>query len=994
MNSQHHWLLCLVLIFKVGILSSQPQTSFYTTVYRAEDGLPDSYVLKTFQDSYGYIWIGTYSGLSRFDGKYFTNYGLNNGLPDLFISALAEDSNHAIWIATRKGIGYILNGHYFQTIFRDSSEVSYIYDLQNRISGLWALTTNGIYRYNGKWWEKQNLAKGYENTPCRGLIELRGSVYLNYGHSIIRCQKGMPDIRITSDSLIMPFFTQFKLFHNKLYVASEDKIWSIQGDKLVRLFGDQLEGDLIYSFFEDSKRNFWVALERGGLKIARAGANRLEPSIPLESKLVTGIMEDRDQNLWLCNYRGLLKVNPSFYSIIHSGKPENHHRIFSDSENNLYLYTVTGGLAEWNGIYFKSLIPSSDFRKSLKSDVILDRFTFYDNHTIWATTREGRLLYINREKPGIFLFKRLQNEVCRSVTADSKNHKIYVCASELFIIEHDSTTIFKAKDNTSSISEPTSVNLLSNNVVLVDTRDSGLWAIDADKKTYNLSKQLGLPLHTTIKSYEDTQRNLWISFPGSGLIQCRWNGHMLVKKIRQITTAEGMPNDVIESVIRDDQNRLWIVTLSGIVLLDLQSLDANEILISRIHDPRVLGMNVNVSISSLVNAADGRLALTLYDKVVLFHPERLRMKGYSISTLIEEVKLNLGRTDWTQYAQRFKGHFRLPVKLELPYYMNTLSFDYKGVSFANFNEPVYSYKLLGYDTSWSTPDMATTISFVGLPPGHYDFMVRSRTSASNWSEPAHFEFKIRPPFWNVWWFHLVSVLTGSSLLLFLFRLRIWKFRKNNRLQEQLRELELKALKAQMNPHFIYNALNSIQSLILNDEKNRSLLYLGKFSKLLRIILSHSEKNRVTLDKELSMLRLYIELEELRLNYNFEYRITIQDTILPEKEWIPPMLLQPYVENALWHGLSQKTGLRRLDLAIRLEDELLVVEIKDNGVGRKLQSSRIPSPDAEDVHAMDLLENRLKLWNKEKTSQHVVVKDLFDKAGNPSGTSVVVRIRRS
>lgn len=285
------------------------------------------------------------------------------------------------------------------------------------------------------------------------------------------------------------------------------------------------------------------------------------------------------------------------------------------------------------------------------------------------------------------------------------------------------------------------------------------------------------------------------------------------------------------------------------------------------------------------------------------------------------------------------------------------------------------------------------LSLVKLAPGHFTFMVRARKNNSAWSEPSEFSFTIDPPFWITWWFRLAGIVAASLILVAIFRSQYRRIHKRLALQNQLRQLEMKALKAQMNPHFVYNALNSIQSLVI-DNKQEALDYMVKFSRLLRQVLNHSEQNVVSLEKELEALKLYIELESLRLQYQLNYSLTVDENIVPEKESIPPMILQPFVENALWHGLSDKAGEKKLTVNITCNDEWLFCEIADNGVGREYADKKSRSASyREGPRGMEITVNRLTLYNGSNTTDSIMIKDAINTDGSPGGTTVVIKIRR-
>jgi LytS/YehU family sensor histidine kinase len=210
----------------------------------------------------------------------------------------------------------------------------------------------------------------------------------------------------------------------------------------------------------------------------------------------------------------------------------------------------------------------------------------------------------------------------------------------------------------------------------------------------------------------------------------------------------------------------------------------------------------------------------------------------------------------------------------------------------------------------------------------------------------------------------------------------------------LRELEIKALKAQMNPHFIYNALNSIQSLIADEKKSEAINYIGTFSRLLRHVLEYTENSVTSLEKELQTLRLYIQLESLRLNMNLSYRITTGDELICENEKLPPLILQPFVENALWHGLSRKTGEKQLLISVMQEDDRLICAIEDNGIGRANAAvfKKQASSDFYSSKGIDITVRRLVSFNR-NNDMPVIYQDLLDSQGNAAGTRVIIYIKR-
>jgi len=254
---------------------------------------------------------------------------------------------------------------------------------------------------------------------------------------------------------------------------------------------------------------------------------------------------------------------------------------------------------------------------------------------------------------------------------------------------------------------------------------------------------------------------------------------------------------------------------------------------------------------------------------------------------------------------------------------------------------------------------------------------------------------------------LRKILSGSILAfvllgIFLFRNLVLKRRneklQNERtqaaLQQKTIELEMQALRAQMNPHFIFNCLSSINGFILKNESESASDYLTKFSRLIRMVLTNSKKAFILLEDELEMLRLYLEMEKLRFQNSFNYNISIKNEIDHETIFIPPLLLQPFAENAIWHGLMHKEGRGYLDIELSLEQKTLTCIITDNGIGRH-KAGMIKSKSAEKQKSMGLqiTTERLALLNQEKEAQTFFnIEDLTDKLGNAAGTRVILKMR--
>jgi LytS/YehU family sensor histidine kinase len=216
-------------------------------------------------------------------------------------------------------------------------------------------------------------------------------------------------------------------------------------------------------------------------------------------------------------------------------------------------------------------------------------------------------------------------------------------------------------------------------------------------------------------------------------------------------------------------------------------------------------------------------------------------------------------------------------------------------------------------------------------------------------------------------------------------------RKQASLQQHASELEMEALRSQMNPHFIFNCLNAINHFILNNEAETASDYLTKFSRLIRRVLQNSARRTIPLTDELQTLRLYIELERVRFKNRFQFSITVDENIDAECLMIPPMLLQPFVENAIWHGLMQKETAGELTIIITQRDGKLTCIVTDNGVGRQKAAASRKPPTQKKSMGMEITANRLRMLEGEEQSGNFKIVDLHDEEGNNSGTKVIVTI---
>ena len=342
------------------------------------------------------------------------------------------------------------------------------------------------------------------------------------------------------------------------------------------------------------------------------------------------------------------------------------------------------------------------------------------------------------------------------------------------------------------------------------------------------------------------------------------------------------------------------------------------------------------------------------------------------------------------------GEIVSDISKPLHYYQNNLKVEFALLDYGISTISSVEYKI--NDQNWTSIDSKVrSLNFPVLASGSYKLQFRGKLN-SKYLLFKELNFEINPPFWSTIWFILIIILSVSVIVIWYFRRKIKANRILNQLMNEKIILEsnlnkslLASIKSQMNPHFIFNALNTIQAYIYMNDKKNATGYLSKFSKLTRSILELSEKEEITLSEDIKTLTLYLELEKMRFQDGFEYIIETADIDINSVK-IPPMMLQPYVENAIKHGLLHNEGDKRLSINMRQEKNVLTICIDDNGIGRKKSAElNFKRNKYHEGFATNANEKRLDLLN-ENNEISVVFTDKYTDAGQAIGTTVQLKIR--
>ena len=334
--------------------------------------------------------------------------------------------------------------------------------------------------------------------------------------------------------------------------------------------------------------------------------------------------------------------------------------------------------------------------------------------------------------------------------------------------------------------------------------------------------------------------------------------------------------------------------------------------------------------------------------------------------------------------------------LRLNHDQNFFSIRFSAKAYTLANDVRFRHRLKGFE-EWSEVTHLRFANYTNVPGGDYVFQLQVANNEGVWNEkmlelPVH----IATVWWKTTLFRIAAIALLLTTLVWLYRNRVGQIRKKEQIRSQyekkLANVEMSALLAQMNPHFLFNSLNSIDSYIIRNESKKASEYLNNFARLMRLILQNSRSNYISLKDELEALDLYMQMESLRFADRFAFEIKVDPDIDTSSTLIPPMLIQPYVENAIWHGLMHKKDGEdgKVEITISRKDESLYCTIHDNGIGReKATALKAQKPgNRKRSMGMQITKDRIEMINKlynTNTSMNVI--DLHDEQGNATGTRV-------
>jgi ligand-binding sensor domain-containing protein len=757
--------------------------------YSLDDGLSQSEINCIYEDSRGYLWMGTSGGgLNRFDGISFKVYEQKDGLCSQIISAITEDTRGNLWIGSQQGNICIFNGKTFSKIEDGDKENSSkgrigfisVDDNKNVIIG----KDNGLFMYNGKRLEQLTIT---EDTVKKYTIN---------------CFK--------KDS------------RNITWIGTSKGVLVLKNHSLLHISDPSFNGYMnITSITEDVYGNLWVVKDHKEFYIIKiVGPSHYQvkilkvDSIPSPPNTeISSIHFDKRNQLWIASdNKGIVKVAGSGYAQFdqHSGLAvENIKNIFEDSSGNLWFGTSGGGLIRFSNQAFAYFDNLEGFNSPDIFAIDADR-----NNNIWVGTQlHGVYKFDGKSTTKVPMFN---NSEVRCIYTDSKGITWFGSTAGIRLFDGKSFTAFEPESdlkNIRGIFEDSKGNMW------IGTKGNGVYIYEQDKTLKKLEDA-----HDNAYSFvEDGKGNIWIG-TGAGIYV--YNNK---KKVRHYSTADGICNSYAGSMVKDKYGNIWVgtdncvakfdgkkfisygveegLTSGTVYLINSDSLGNVWVGTNKGLDKIVLNSKGEIESIHNYGKAEGFKGIecnsrsTCTDKegnlwfgtikgAIKFNPhEDINATKEIPITHITSIKLFYEDVDWSSYSDSVSTWFNVPESAVIPYDHDQITFEFSSIS-KTFPENLrYSFMLEGFDKDWSPADDNHSASYSNLQPGTYTFKVKSQNKSGSWSENnAAFTFSIKTPFWKSWWFILLllAVIYGVIYFYNIFRKRKHGLHKE-RLEKIIRE---------------------------------------------------------------------------------------------------------------------------------------------------------------------------------------------------------------
>ncbi len=968
------------LLFVLPFKQNAQQYNFKN--YSVESGLPYVQIFAMVQDSKGNLWSGGYGGASKFNGKTFKNYSPKNGLANHYVNAIIEDQFNLITVGTIDGLSVIdkVNGTVSNYYIKDGLPSNNVtsFCLDSRI-GLWTGTNKGLCVWDGKKVVPVPYFKDF-NITCL-LYSNKYGVLVGTNKGLYIQNKNTFEFSILLDNINI---TSISKDNAKTYIGTDNGLYLLDLEKHTQnVFhvNNGLLDETITSVLCQKNGVVWIGSKTGLISFNGKEFSYYNIGFDNNSNHVRSLLIDYEDNLWIGTHSGLYKYRGKGFTVYdkqHGLGSAFIFQIIRDVHQNLWIATESNGVYKFSNGFFKNYST----KQGLPSNLIYAILPQEDG-SVWFGGDKGISIFKNeviQNSPFGPSFK--QDAPINCFYKDSKN--------VIWVGGQNGLCSMKKNGNSYDI---TYYKLPAKNV---EKEGFAVWSIIEDNKggiwagtyLFGLFKLEGNQfLQQAISSPDEVTTALDLSKDNYGnLYAATLNGVLMFNPDKHsykfISEKDGLSSELVYAIgITKDNHYLWAGTNQGVNKIDIKKLQYDFIDITKYgRSDGFTGVESNSH--GIYEDNDSSIWFGTVNGLIKYSPKEFLENDNLSKTSITNIKLG--------YADTLLANNGV-----LPYSLNNISFYFDGVCLTAPEKVLYSYKLEGYDKDWSPYTDVNNTKYDNLPPGKYTFKVKSCNNEGIWNvEPVLFSFTIKSPFYKTWWFILFCVIGVSGIVIIIFRVRVMQIKKKQQAEfEHLVEVskaELTALRAQMNPHFVFNALNSIQHYILNSKGDEAVKYLSKFAKLIRLILSNSEKQIVTINEDIEALKLYLELERMRFENKFDYAIHIDSSIDGDYDEIPPMLIQPYLENAILHGINPKVGNGHIDITIRIVNQFIKISIRDDGIGReKSKSVQSLQPAARHKSlGMKITKDRVRILNTiHQSNLNVNIIDLYNEKNEAIGTQV-------
>ncbi|MBI1221070.1 MAG: hypothetical protein GC180_00575 [Bacteroidetes bacterium] len=958
----------LLLLFSLFLSIFTDAQEYAIRHFTISDGLPSGNIIQVYQDRKGFLWVSSLAGISRFDGKNFVNYSLEDGLPFSYNADFCEDLNGNLYVQYGDGVARF-NGLTFQN-YVSSYEGVPVYvkalirdkDGQVLVIGrdiIGAISGDSMIFYPNK--DKKLFYCAATDSAGNVLIGGSGGVY-RFKNKVLVPIIDEPNERVQSLLLGPDGYLWYGMLHNKLKRAPYQPEVKITGENV-----DIPDGDLgfIAAFLTCDSSYVFVGTQHGFLIYENGHYIKwLNNFTKIPSDMVNSIKVDREGNLWVGSLFGLWRFRRTFTlnfpnDSIRAKNVYGCRIIAPDSllfTDGFYQYAASSkGIKE----IFKD--------KPVQGSEIPDICFTPEGYAYFGSSLTGLVI---RYPDGHYENKKFgKGPFYRCDVFDYHKGKVYMGSSHgYYVWDKDQYTEFLHKElhtkNILGMWVDDEVFLLGTNQELYQKVGDSL----IDYRSFFGNKAV------VIESLYRKGEYVYACTKGLGLLIARIENGRL-KKDTILTSKSGLPSNYVQSSIVDQQGQIWVSTLGGIAKIVRAGSAAYYI----------KSFNENQGVPDAfweygrfeIDTSTGKLWIGNSEGILCIDP-RLESKNVSPPIIqFDAIYLHNDFEDVTEIPQLIYNP--QPDSLyHVPFSLNSLQIHLKGILLSGAENLEYWFHLEGMNKEWMKAPDNGILNLGNLPPGEYTLMAAAYNRANKaYSEKKSLHIIIARPFWMSTWFYISIISLFLILVSSYFR---WKmasaFKKQNAAMEvtrQLSESRYLAFQARMNPHFIFNSLNAIQYFITQNDKKSSLIYLSKFARLLRLVLDHTKALKVPLNEEIQMLSRYLEMESMRFDGHFSYSFDIEDSLRISQIEIPGMLLQPFVENAIIHGLLHlETGEGHLTIGMRREGEFIICTIVDNGIGREksasINSQRKPNHKS---YGMEIAANRLQLISEETPIEELV-----------------------